>query len=590
METKKRFLITTSDESTWRFDVPVLFLGEWCRLFDRKEIWSSMDAIVVMPYGVGEEQKKSDLQYLRDLEINLFPIVVDRINQFHGTNHSIDFWKILIGPWFRRYLEVVYNRIKTIEQCLELYTINATILYEEQGSSLATNDLASFIKSCNEDVWNNILFGKILLYFDKRIEFENTIIINKDLIKNQITKKSFLQYLKGVLKKATSFFVKNTDAVIINSYLPIKEEIKLQLCLKQVPQFWQFPKIKVNNKFNKLTRKSISFLDTRESQSCNLVEKILLNLIFDLIPIIYLEGFYDLKRTVMELNLPLKPEFIFTSNNFSTDEVFKYWAGIQVENKTPYFVGQHGNNYGTSIYLNNSIEETTAFKFLTWGWVGKQKNKYLPAFVLTLANKNIIKCNPNGGIALVEIHSSQRLTSWDDTFEHIIYFEDQKKFVRLLNQNIRKQLFIRLHSTSKILKWSDKARWNEFDPNIKLYDDFQTFSKIISTNRLIIFSYDSTGLLENLHFNIPTMAFWQNGLSHIIDEVKPDYQLLIDVGIIHLNAESIANKVNETWDNISTWWNSEKLQSARLKFCSKYAKHNENPVKNLKNILKTQYN
>ena len=33
-----RYLITSADELLWKFDRPVIFLGEWCRRFDRKHI------------------------------------------------------------------------------------------------------------------------------------------------------------------------------------------------------------------------------------------------------------------------------------------------------------------------------------------------------------------------------------------------------------------------------------------------------------------------------------------------------------------------------------------------------------------------
>ena len=47
-----KYLITTEDESTWKFDRSVIFLGEWCRLFSRKHIWENLDAIVAEPYGL----------------------------------------------------------------------------------------------------------------------------------------------------------------------------------------------------------------------------------------------------------------------------------------------------------------------------------------------------------------------------------------------------------------------------------------------------------------------------------------------------------------------------------------------------------
>ena len=36
---KKYHLITSANELTWKFDRPVVFLGEWCRLDDRKHVW-----------------------------------------------------------------------------------------------------------------------------------------------------------------------------------------------------------------------------------------------------------------------------------------------------------------------------------------------------------------------------------------------------------------------------------------------------------------------------------------------------------------------------------------------------------------------
>ena len=44
-----RTLITTAKENTWPKDKkkPVLFLGEWCKLYTRKNLWQGMDAKTV---------------------------------------------------------------------------------------------------------------------------------------------------------------------------------------------------------------------------------------------------------------------------------------------------------------------------------------------------------------------------------------------------------------------------------------------------------------------------------------------------------------------------------------------------------------
>ena len=65
---KSYFLTTTAEEKTWKFDRQVLFLGEWCRLYDRKHVWENMDALVVEPYGMSEQQKTCDDNYAREIE------------------------------------------------------------------------------------------------------------------------------------------------------------------------------------------------------------------------------------------------------------------------------------------------------------------------------------------------------------------------------------------------------------------------------------------------------------------------------------------------------------------------------------------
>jgi putative transferase (TIGR04331 family) len=85
--------------------------------------------------------------------------------------------------------------------------------------------------------------------------------------------------------------------------------------------------------------------------------------------------------------------------------------------------------------------------------------------------------------------------------------------------------------------------------------------------------------------NIPTLAFWQNGFEHLRESAKPYYQLLVDVGIVHLTPDSITQKVNAVWDDVDAWWLKGDLQSARKQFCNQYARASQNPVNELKKLL-----
>lgn len=164
-----RYLITTDDERTWKFDRPVVFLGDWCRLYERKHIWQRMDAIVAAPYGLGQSKKDRDHIEARQLEEELFPKLCSILNSHHGVEHSERYWMIVLGHWFRRYVDVVLNRIRTLEQCMQTHQVSGTTGFDGGDYSLATMDSYSAIWAFNDSRWNNELNLRILSFLDEFI-------------------------------------------------------------------------------------------------------------------------------------------------------------------------------------------------------------------------------------------------------------------------------------------------------------------------------------------------------------------------------------------------------------------------------------
>ena len=135
------------------------------------------------------------------------------------------------------------------------------------------------------------------------------------------------------------------------------------------------------------------------------------------------------------------------------------------------------------------------------------------------------------------------------------------------------------------MPWSEELRWREFNPNLNIDCGTINIRKICSRNRLVVHSYDSTGILETLSLNIPTLAFWQNDLEHLRESALSYYQKLVDVGILHLSVESITSWINNIWNDVDSWWLDNDVQSARREFCDRYAKTVVNPALKLKQML-----
>jgi len=591
----KLHLITTADERTWKLDSSVLFLGEWCRLYDRKIAWDKMDAEVAEPFALETDKKFKEITYVQTLTSELLIELAAALNSFHDTNHSLRYWNILLGHWLGRYVNVCFNRYFTIKQALKNYKITSTTIIDSTGYSLATTDSTNFIWSSNNDLWNNILYGRVLEHMGcKDVELDLVHIKNKENFFKQDTSISTIQQIIKPIGRTIKAFglnifarlAKDSDAFIINSYLPKWEEIKLQLALWQCPQFWQSPALKTVAIDTEMRRKFIV-----SSTNHSGFEKFVRDLLPDLIPACYLEGYVELGKQVETLQWPSHPKFIFTSNNFDMDEIFKAWVGLKVEQGVPYFTGAHGN-YAPYPSQANQPELVSCDNFFCWG-SANGNDKHIPAFVFKVANRPS-KTKPNGGLLLIQLHAPHLLSLDDQYSKFDVYQEQQFRFVEALPEEIKQELTVRLHGAWRSLSWSDDKRWSDRMPSVHLETGEAPIQKLYAKSRLVVHSYDSTGILESLTSNVPTLCFWDGGLDHLLPRDKPYYELLRGAGILADSPEQAALFVTQYWDDIDGWWKSEQVQSARRVFCEQYARNEKNPIRTMKQLLTTavlnQYN
>ena len=590
MSRESRYLITTADEKTWKFDRSVIFLGEWCRNYERQHVWDKMDAIVAEPYGLGKIKIDDDIACANQIKDELFPILCKILNQYHKVNHSERFWKIIVGHWFNEYVSTILNRVFTLQKCLNSNNISGVTGYNARYHSLSVPSFVPFwYEALESPQWNSILYSKIL----EHMSIPNLIIENLPIEselettrqrteRNSLKQRNLRTYAFSILKKLAPLFARRSDAFIISSYLHPKYEIGLQISLGQFPSFWVTPSVKLKANPDISLRRELTNVFLNDSDK-NLI-KILKTFFFEMLPVAYLEGFSEIQDIARKQKWPDKPTFIFTSNAFYSSDVVKYWIAKKVDSGVCYIVGQHGNSYFTDRRVRNSVEEVSSDKFLTWGWKDGSE-RYFPAFIFQNNPGKPIKINPSGGLLLINTGPGINRTCNDNYPYAYQYIEMNQTFIQSLASEPREQTTLRLAASTSEHPISEKKRWQVFDPSLKINEGHSPINQLISENRLIVHGYDSTGILITLSQNIPTIAFWLNGFDHLNDEVVDDYRLLMAAGIIHLTPESAANKVNEIWPNIDDWWGREEVQIARKEFCEKYARVSKHPAKDLKKIL-----
>jgi putative transferase (TIGR04331 family) len=459
-------LILSSDIKTWKYDCPVIFLGEWCKLYSQKNIWEKLDFIDAEPYGLSQERRDKDNFEARRMEENLFNIIYDLLNKHNNVSYSKKFWRIIIGHWLRRYVDVITNRFKTIEQCLSNYQVTSVTTYDFSKYSTVSINYRSALLDFDDDFKNHLLYTKILKSFNfVPMEIVSAPIKNRKIIHKSKRNPTFY-YLKKGVRKFLNLFSRSSDAFMIDTYLPIFTEIKLQLSLGQIPQKWRSPPLPLPSNIDENMRDRLYEELNSLSDPKSPLEEILVKFFFEYFPVTYLEGFIQARNFVNKLPWPKTPKLIFTSNAFSGDEVFKLWSALHVEKGVNYIIGQHGSFYGTHRnWYCDTVEEINASKFITWGWSDKL-TQHLPCYVLKTQGRSSGFYNRFGGLLLVELHLCQRIATWDETYEFTQYFSEQISLVSNLKEEIKRDLTIRLHSSSSISDWQEVIRLKSIDSSL----------------------------------------------------------------------------------------------------------------------------
>lgn len=556
-----------------------------------------MNGLIAEPIGVNNEDRSYLHLESRRIEFGLFSKLVGILNEYHGVSYHERYWMIIIGHWFRESVQLLLNRIVTIDRCLNRYPVSSITLSTSSKETLVAREYSDIWLQSMDDSWNSLLYAEVF----ERLQFQNCLVehFNIDLQedkapiephgammvhskgKNEM-KQALRRFADESFRKIASKICSENDAFIINSYLPPERELLLNLTLGQFPQRRT---TMIFEQHAKVDREIRSILNERMKLTNGpKVDSIIASLLFTLIPVNYLEGYVELKQASDLIDWPKKPKFIFTSNNFAADEIFKVWTAEKVDQGVPYIVGQHGTSYGTNRYYENTIEEVTSDKFLTWGWK-RDLAQHTPAYILKNASGSLGRNSKGSQLLLIESSPMVRFVVWDQADDFTNYMEDQFTFVLGLEDQVKEKLLIRLYSSFKAMKGEEDLRWKNFDQNLKLDSGGIPIRELWKQSRLIVHSYDSTGLLETLEANIPTLAFWANGLNHLVADAIPYYELLITAGIVHLTPDSAASKINEIWEDVDSWWRNPEVQSAREIFCGEYARTSRKPIRDLRKLL-----
>ena len=590
-----RVLVATALENTWPKDgTPILFLGEWCKLYDRNHVWQDLD-YKVAPYHWDDRKKlHNDYKDLSVIYESAMTALADKLNEVHGVNHSLRYWRILIGPWLGYFIQMLFDRWYMLQRALAVCELDSVLVIKREEGDGVPNDMADFTSMFVEDDWNEMICGQILNFMSIPEMNVKKVSVCRNTrtgvgYENKTVRTGFKERLARIVARFYPILTRPDEYFFISSYLGIKQDFLLQIKLGQIPKLWLSSALQQFSYSAAARRWSLTLLNTGMAEEWTDFRALVSSLVPKHVPTAYLEGYQAIEKMANGLAWPRRPKLIFTAICWNSDDLFKIWAAEKVEQGVPLVLGQHGGNYGVALQnFNEELQISISDRFLTWGWKDSAQKKLKSIGILKLFDDRKIQRDKNGKALLVEFtmprYSYQMFSlpvaagQWEE------YFEDQCRFVNALPEELYRELLVRLPMAD--YGYSQSLRWCSRFPDIELDAGARPMSELLKHARLYISTYNATTYLESLSLNFPTLIFWNPGHWELREEVQPYFELLKAAGIFHETPESAARKMTEVWDDVDGWWYDLKTQKAREVFCERFAHIPAKPLDSMASLVR----
>lgn len=539
------------------------------------------------------KQRNHHLKKIISIRRIIFNELCILLNSNFNVNFKKNFWEILIGPWYNFALEAFYNRYYSLTNKSKKKLLKKIIFKNVNNNAFKTTNTSDFIKKIDDLDWNVKVFLEI-----SKIKKYNYIILNNNKYdeysfenKNRLNVK---QVIKKKINKILFLLIHFNDKLIVNTGLTKKDEINLQIKLKQfpilnIPDFLENLQLPI--KYDKNLR---NFLEIKfKKKKDNLLTLTLKRLLIKNIPTIYLENFLFISKKTLNYSIIKKTKKILTSQNFDENEYFKFFAAYSSNFNTKIYYIQHGNTDGTNKYDIYYNPITSASKFLTWGWNRDDISNNYPEIKKKIISFCNLKLSCYKKFSKIYQFQNQlvffgapllkRRHFWDVDADNSKLLKNQFNILKSLRKDIQCKTIYKIHSDEIKKKIFIKKTINKINSEIQFASKFIKISDY--KNILSVFSYDSSGFYEHICLNKPCLVLIPNYQSNLNFFAKKLYKSLEDCMIIHQNVNSISKFINNNWNNISDWWYSKNNQDKIIKFSQKLCKHEKNYFKKIKLFL-----
>lgn len=564
------FLATTAIEEFWDKNSKIIFLGEWCKLFNRKEEWMLLkyeDAPFVWDNSdtVIDGLKYCDKVYEKTL-IELTQI----LNEYHGINKDIHYYRIVLGNWLICFIHQLYDKHMTLKRTFKKYPDVQTWMLDEDNFYIPL-DYNDYLMSIFGDEYALQIYSQIInalgYHFERKKlsqPLKQSLIYQINYPPSRNLRAKILLFIARLFhNKTITLTTPYFGGNIIYNILNLLIRSRFRFIFDEMRYHVEID-FKIDNNF----RRKILNLNGDE------FEKVLSQIILADIPLLFVEGFSSFRNAVAKLPIH-KSHAFFTANALHWNYIYKFFLAEHY--KTSKILNmQHGGGYGIHfIAATEEYEKTVADIFYTAGW--KKNETTIPLAVPKFFSKE-----RTTGI------SSDKILFTINEMPRYVY----RLLFSPLASNYLFETLTQIMAFLKHFQWRDKLVIRTYPQNLYgwdtneriaehftdcFFDDFsKPFYQMLRRARVFLTSGAHTTYLEALAANKPTVIFLSDKIIRFHPDAQPYFERLQDANILHYSPESAAEHLNAVYDNIDKWWHSNEVQETRIAFVNQYARSSSN--------------
>jgi len=508
-----------------------------------------------------EKELIDDADFVDEKYSKYLKILSKRLNKINNKSYSEKFWKKAFSLGLVRTITLLHEHFKIYQSNFDINEHQFKLLnqsnfstpkdFEEQRLFLNNNGIG------NEQIFTHFVD---CFYPQKKAEriFIKSVNLSQKTLKNPLIE---------ILLKVKRFFKKINDKspsiIILGSYFEKnKKEILIKKSKNQITEIFLYPKKSKKIQLNcrdKLSEYESNFDD---------FDKFFFTSIKYLMPKILIEDFKTYEKYFKVKLMKYENLKSIICENFLSHSYNSLFLAFAKEEKNVIHIYNEHNCFIHIFtgHFSKYVEDLTDI-YYTIGW-HNNRNKIIKSS--SLFNFKVDQNENPNDILFITAPFSEKFNHYSSAFgvcnEKL---EPSIKLVDLFFKNIPKNLdglmYYKGYPKNKLYR-DKETFYNHFHGKFKILNSEIKGRSRMKKAKLLIIDYLSTGYLEGIISEIPTIVLYDLNAYPLNKEHNLFFKPLIDSGIFQTSPLDAASLLEKIHLNPRSWWESDKVATARKKF------------------------